>query len=36
MTAPAPQVAATTAFRWYLGGMTCWFAGYGMQMILFA
>ena len=23
-----------TAFRWYLGGMTCWFAGYGLQTIL--
>lgn len=25
-----------TAFRWYLGGMTCWFAGYGLQTILFS
>jgi MFS family permease len=25
-----------TAFRWYLGGMTCWFVAYGVQLILFS
>lgn len=25
-----------TAFRWYLGGMTCWFVAYGLQMIVFS
>ncbi|MBI2203429.1 MAG: MFS transporter [Candidatus Rokubacteria bacterium] len=25
-----------TAFRWYLAGMICWFAGYGLQMVFFS
>ena len=25
----------TYQFRWYLGGVASWFAGYGIQMIVF-